>query len=1140
MRSSRSFFRPLVEEMRRFCSADAGLLYSACAVELGLETARRLSGSLRVRDTWPLFSGHPFARWAGLTISPADEAMLRLVRQELWTLAGPTSWAEAVRGYGQLTELVRGFDNVSWSEVPNRRQVGVARERWDVYDRLLIEAAPLSGRALLPAEAGRYSFFSGRNRLTLHLPELNATVPEPHDLGAPAAGGGQPMRVTKDELKATAKAMNRLRPENWVSRLNDVWFEISDGSEFVDSEELTIEGLTHVLGIVGAGKSTLRDILAVHVARKLNGRVTVVVNDVAEALKCVERYNACLGANGHAAPVIGISGRAEHLRRLHRRKTSRGVRNLLDHQDEGFAYVSVQCLLNPILAAQGAEPVEYHAAPCESLYPPTRATPDEADIDDVEWSSARRACPLWNRCGRHEGARRLRDAAIWVATPAALVDARIPWAQNSEKVHFLEAAARRSDLIVVDEADRVQVQLDAMFAPGIVLTGQGAQSWVDNTIIHRSGEFSAHGRVQLSSQTVETWNSSMHGVGMISDQLTAKLVQDKALRRWLPARHFSSWRLMQKLIADIYGTDQSRAAERDVVTDVLDAFRGNPYGDRARPGYEVWDADRELLQQELVTLTGQLLHTRFEDFTRNETLRVYRALFGLDLATLDEATRKLRCLQFEFFLRLAALEADLATVVAMWPRVRAAMRLGFSELYRRPVAYAPMVPEAPMGNVLGFQFREDAVDGEDRVRGQLRFFLCSGVGRALLDALPRMPEIDRRPGLQVMALSGSSWAGFSTRYHLRAPVTVLIKPDSRKKQPMRDGCVFRFEPLFDGGVPLTLSGVGLDRRFEILERMTVELGRGGNDGKLGTELSEIKNRDRRRALLLVGSYEEAQFVADCLHNLHPRWKGRVLRLVSDDAEDEAHAAEVGESQGDRQARIVRRGDVETLSEIRGAEILVAPLLAVERGHNILVSQRDYAAIGTVFFLARPQPRPDDLGLTVNIVNDWLCRNESEAAEWLASAGSLDEGARKFRSESRTRWHQAMNRSYGWLALAGKGREADHSAVTWNLLVLMWQAIGRLVRGGVEARVVFVDAAFLPRCAARRAFVRSGEEAEFVPDDAASSLLVSIAEQLGRYLDPDASERGVPESEIRIADLLYRPMWTALTKCLDEAMKGCDG
>ena len=1140
MRSSRSLFRPLVKEMRDFCGVDRGLLYNACAVELGLETARRVSGGLRVRDAWPLFSGHPFARWAGLATSSADDEMLRLARQELWMLAGPTSWAEAVREYQHLRETVRGFDDVSLDQVPRRRQVAVAKGRWDVYDSLLTAAAPLSGRSLHPAEPGRYSFFNGRDRNWLQMPELNGSTPEPHALGTPPALDGRPIRVTKDELKATARAMNRRRPEKWVSRLNDVRFGISDGNGFADSEELTVEGLTHVLGIVGAGKSTLRDVLAIHVAQKLKGRVTVVVNDVAEALKCVERYNACLGSSGHAAPVIGMSGRPEHLHRLHRRKTSRGLRNVLDHQDEGFGYLSVQCLLNPILVAQGNEPVEYHAAPCESLHPPTRSTQDDADIDDVEWSSARRACPLWNRCGRHEGSRLLRDAVIWVATPAALVDARIPWAQNPEKVHFLEAAARRSDLIVIDEADRVQVQLDSMFAPGIVLTGQGAQSWVDNTVIHRSGEFSEHGRVQLSSQSVETWNSSMHGVGMISDQLTAKLVQDKALRRWLPARHFSSWRIMQKLIADVYGTVPSVASERDAVAKVLDAFRGNPYGDRARPVYEVWDSDREMLQQELVALTGQLLHTRFEDFTRKETLRLYRAVFGSDLATQDEADRKLRCLQFEFFLRLAALEADLATVVAMWPRVRAAMRLGFSDLYRRPVAYAPMVPEAPMGNVLGFQFRAEKVEGEDRIRGQLRFFLCSGVGRALLDALPTMPKIDRRPGPQVMTLSGSSWAGTSARYHLRASVTALIKPDPRKKQPMRDGCVFRFEPLFDGGTPLTLSGVGLERRLEVLKRMTVELGREGNASKLGIELAEIKDRNRRRALLLVGSYEEAQFVADCLHNLHDRWKGRVLRLVSDDAEDEAHAAAAGQARSDRQARIVRRGDVETLSEIEDGQILVAPLLAVERGHNILVSKKDYAALGTVFFLARPQPRPDDLSWAVNIVNDWLYRNESEARQWLTSADSLDAGARKFRSESRTRWHQAMSRSYGWRALAGKEREDDQAAVTWDLLVLMWQAIGRLVRGGVAARVVFVDAAFLPRCAERRAPVRHGSKAAPGPDDAASSLLVKIAEELGRYLEPGASGRGLPEHDIRIVDLLYRPMWTALTKCLDEAMKDGNG
>jgi hypothetical protein len=108
-------------------------------------------------------------------------------------------------------------------------------------------------------------------------------------------------------------------------------------------------------------------------------------------------------------------------------------------------------------------------------------------------------------------------------------------------------------------------------------------------------------------------------------------------------------------------------------------------------------------------------------------------------------------------------------------------------------------------------------------------------------------------------------------------------------------------------------------------------------------------------------------------------------------------------------------------------------------------------------------------------------------------------------------------------------------VTWDLLVLMWQVIGRLVRGGVPARVVFTDAAFAPRWAQYQYEMRHPEaEATLLPDDAKSSLLVSIADQLDRYCAPrTAQDLALPTDDRKIVSELYGPMWRALKACLAE-------
>jgi hypothetical protein len=94
---------------------------------------------------------------------------------------------------------------------------------------------------------------------------------------------------------------------------------------------------------------------------------------------------------------------------------------------------------------------------------------------------------------------------------------------------------------------------------------------------------------------------------------------------------------------------------------------------------------------------------------------------------------------------------------------------------------------------------------------------------------------------------------------------------------------------------------------------------------------------------------------------------------------------------------------------------------------------------------------------------------------------------------------------------------------------MWQVIGRLTRGGVDARVHFVDAAFAPR---RAAGLRG--------DSPRSSLLVSMRDVLAPYFGdaPGWQLRPAPphrlpatEANIYLADALYRPLYNALKTLL---------
>ncbi|MEV0281802.1 hypothetical protein AB0I22_36205 [Streptomyces sp. NPDC050610] len=1127
-------------------------LEALCQVEIGLHLQQRLMPDSPASHAWVLFSGYPYAAAWGVPLPPDGKTVLRVARHSMWTLRRPRAWREALERYQRFLRPLRGFDVPDPDRQAVRCEVSIAHRRWQDYDSLLHVAPPLAGERLRVAKPGPHAFPVSRTMAVVDLPSVPAVPLVAHDMDALPQGEGEPLTFCLAELAATAAKMDAVRPgRDWLGRLRALNLSTRATDGFEPSDTFTVDRIQHLLGIVGSGKSTLRDIIAVHMVTKREKRtVTVVVGDVAEVLKLVELYNVY--TDGAAAPVLGAAGKERHAQRLHRRMAGRGEHRLLAHDDPAFDYLSTSCVLNTLRGStSGEEPLSFGEAPCNRLRPRSPRRPEPGDGPEApQWQKRSVSCPYWPVCPRHHAARELAGANIWVATPAGLLDASPPRAQNGERIRYLELACRRSDLVIVDEADRVQMQLDQAFAPAVLLARSDREDgFIDELSGHKTRELAVGGRTQLSDRDVENFTAALNTAETATNRMYAMLVSDHKLRTWVRIGYFSAWTLQLGLLDERYplstgtGEDNLGCAAREALGNRLDAFRDNPFGDRSRSTAEDFSA--------LTRLLNEVLHTGSPENTRGRLDTVMDELFDLKpfmFIKREEYARKLvewerqrmpgrsggrrrteeredtpppqtpedwhaeLAKHFEFTLLLCALEPKLAMINAMWPRVEAALNLRYNSMYRRPVDYGPVVPEAPMGNVLGFQFHVKGRDEGGVRTGELKFFRCSGVGRELLRELPDLATVDGRPGTNVLLMSGSSWAGKSSRYHIPVQVGAIIEPDPEVTERIADESEMRFEFIDDGGETLRVSGTDPEGRPEKLRRIATWLGASAdeeeNGGPLERELRVLPT-GRDQILLLVGSYEEARLVADTLHNLNARWENKVVRLVSDDEdiEDDFHYG------GGQHAKVLRRGDVEHLRDC-GADILVAPLLAIERGHNILNDSAE-AAIGTVYFLARPNPHPDDLSLAVNAINDWIVRavDSGEFDAWVRSGATVGEGAEEVRRRARSQWYQVLQRSMAWSRLGD-----DREQVTWDMLVVMWQVVGRLVRGGVPARVVFVDSAFAPN--------RTVTPPR--PDTHKSSLLHSILHVLRPYL---TAEDTTSDHDRFIARALYEPLWRMLSRCL---------
>jgi hypothetical protein len=374
-------------------------------------------------------------------------------------------------------------------------------------------------------------------------------------------------------------------------------------------------------------------------------------------------------------------------------------------------------------------------------------------------------------------------------------------------------------------------------------------------------------------------------------------------------------------------------------------------------------------------------------------------------------------------------------------------------------------------------------------------------------------------------MSGTSWAPGSSRYNIAHEVgAVLKRARTPGEMPPKISADLRFARVEGAGAALALSGSGTgEDRMRVLDEIVDSLAR-PHSGKTDSVLSEdlLHLPDSRQAILLVvGSYVEANRVAERMNSMVSHddpdvflWRGRVCRLVADDDELDPEASAY---EGDAREipRALRLGDVSQFMTTR-TRVLVVPLLSIERGHNIM-NNAGTAAFSSVYFLVRPFPHPDSIDSAVHSINDWISRKlhpTTGFTELTASADSLEEAAQSFRKSARAEWWRLLNAKGGWKTLGDR-----RPVVTWDLLVVLMQVIGRLLRGDVGADVHFVDAAFAPHTAAEK------------PEDAKSSLLWSMHDVLAPYLGPHRRD-DIGEADYFVAEALYGRLFEALAALVD--------
>ena len=830
-------------------------------------------------------------------------------------------------------------------------------------------------------------------------------------------GPRPPITVSVEELLDAARRMEELCPQDPCRTVleTNVLKHIA-GTSVERCDRLELREVVHLVGMVGAGKSTLIKVLAFW-CHQHGYRIVIVVDTVAEVLN-LRRY---LGGFGIAcSPLIGRNERLKYINQV----IQPGELCLAQPFSE---YLTPNCIVDG-MDAQHATAVTFGKEPCYRL----------------RKKGKYHLCPYFDRCSGTRMLRECYEASVVVTTVAGFAATRV----GHDRELFLELAMRAFDLVVFDESDRVQKTLDQLFLP---------ETSFNNYIGECAEECGAY--MRLSSRSREEDPVAQRYDEMQRKSVTVLGCLIKAMRRELGA-----WRKITygdpfsalTLLEDLYREENAYQMPEVVYRAVYQLI--DPGEEASVRTGTLWAA----LESSCGDLGETVFNYMYQRWREELGSRFPQPEKERDRRIQDARLRLiLKLIYFDHFIR------DLADAYAACHETAYGQNELFGFLQTRFRQQQDLLPSALCGNLFGLK----KTDEDDII-----LFRQFAFGRSLMKDLPylRTNEQGRPAGPHALLLSGSSWAEGSYEYHVNRPVNYILEADGEKRAFLEKT---RF---FESGFAGRVSGAAEEQRMEQLRLVAQK--------SVDAIVREL-NRQAGKILVVVNSYAQAAHVqrvlAEELRRRH--CPAQVCRMISDAVS------------GEKEAGTVRRGEVSRFAAMEDA-ILIAPAMAIERGHNI-VDESGHSALGAVFFFVRPMAVPDDIqqkGSKLNGLVEAHCKREPGEALF-----AYHQRVRQFAVRQ---WADMSSRkAFGLAELAAHERKD----VVATLFVLILQIFGRLARvtdpTRPEPHVYFMDGAFRGR---------EGKTDDF---DCLSAL--------GHYLETLMTE---PESA-EIARTLYAPFYTAYRK-----------
>lgn len=933
----------------------------------------------------------------------AREHVLQMARHHLMPLTSGRNWLDKLEAYmDKQARDFRMFDIVDNEIVRRPRVFGDGSENGSSRENLYIDwmLEPISHKGPVPRaqEDVPYTYWAqpeheqqGKTERTSEAPQggprtvsiptgalaASAAASDYPDATSSHKGVRPPITFSLDELIDAAREIGGLTGQKHLATVLEAareqgLFKHIDGDGASAANHVTVERIVNMVGIVGSGKSVFANVLTFACAKR-GLRVAVVQNSITDVMDSVEFFEK-LGVD--ASPLTSQRDRLNHLDEL----ASKREQMLLD--DALARHFETPCLLDG-MAEHADAPTGYASAPC---------------FDLKDSAGHRRACPFFGICPTQSMVRMAFTSNVVVTTPAGFTQITV----GAGRRPFFEHVLADFDLVIFDEADRVQSQLDGQFAPS-----ESFGSYIRNSADPIARTLKRDPRDKVSDPDAENF----HDLRYLAERIMKALVagaRKPAIAKWgaLKDRTFTSLSLLELL----RGTDETPAKLRlpEILLDDLQrciAARGAPH----------------LANEDLgdVYLRNALdyTHIKMNDRAFQQELNGYLAQRNVEISPMlhERLGFTLKVVSFDNYLH----ELDQASDMLAFKDESTEMLYNF--LHASTSRQAPYLPASPVGNLCGFKITED---------NDIQLYRQFGTGRAFMTALPWLDtdESGSPCGPHALLLSGSSYEPGCLQYHINQPVDYLLdaKPEIAEFLSRSTVC--------DLGIDVNVSGSGTKRRenLNLVLKATVD-----------ALVKEMDDPSSHKILVIVNSYDETIAARNVLQSaLRHRGRGeKVCALVKrrEERDDDA----------------LPRGQVHQFAQ-HSARILVAPAMAIERGFNI-VDARGHSAIDTLVFAVRPMATPHDLMTRFKRMVGATC----EQSQFIDAQSPLFE--QQVREAAWRQW--TMLERDEALSLSDHSSPDDYLSrdIIATLMVLIVQIFGRLARIRDANRrpphVYFADAAF---------------------------------------------------------------------------------